>query len=300
MNSEQEAALLRQFIADNQNKSAAERLYQWFEGKNAERQDAALALLNRINALDSNVLGGLMSQADVDLERNRITKALLELSKQLNETGAMPDASPPPMSKTWIFGVLAIVVAGMVYLAFSQDGTSVNAAFDLTVNLHGPGGESDIIPAGKIKLVLGAHNLPPEDINSNGRVVFDQIPAEYWEQPVRVVPVGMRYKVLSQSAQTAKESRSITVALVPLPDTTLVRGTVFLLGAGNKPAAGAEMDFDNGRGIGTTDEKGHFQVAVPVASGTTVKVMIQYQGKNGYNRGATVSNTSPLELTLNQ
>lgn len=300
MNSEQEAIQIRQLIADNQNKSAAERLYRWFEGKSTERQDAALALLNRITALDSNVLGGLMAQADADLERNRITKALLELSKQLDETGAMPDASPPPMSKTWIFGVVAIVLAGMVYLAFSQDGTGVNAAFDLTVNLHGPGGESDIIPSGKIKLVLGDHNLPPQDINSNGRVVFDQIPAEYREKPLRVVPIGMRYKVVSQSASSAKESRSITVALAPLPDTTLVRGTVFLPGAGNKPAVGAELDFDNGRGIGTTDEKGHFQVAVPVSSGTQIKVMIQYQGKNGYNRGATVSNTSPLELTLNQ
>ena len=52
MTAEQTSTTLRQLIADNQNKAAAELFYQWFEGKSASRQDAALALLNRIKALD--------------------------------------------------------------------------------------------------------------------------------------------------------------------------------------------------------------------------------------------------------
>ncbi len=294
-----DSALIRQLIADNQNKAAAEHLYQWFEGKSAGRQDAALALLNRITALEHNVLGGLIAQADADLERNRITKALLELSKQLDETGEVPEASQP-MSKTWMFGVLAIAIAGMVYLSLYKDGkTVVPPEFDLTVHLHGPGGESDIIKTGKIKLVLGDHNLPIKDINSEGQVIFDEIPGKYFEQPVRLVPVEMRYKVLSQTHQTAKASRQITFELAPLPDTTLVRGTVFLPGAGNKPAAGAELDFDNGRGVGVTNEKGQFEVAVPAAAGQTLKLMIDYKGQNRCNRNVTISATELLPITLN-
>ena len=294
-----DASLIRQLIADNQNKAAAERMYEWFEGKSAGRQDAALALLNRITALEHNVLGGLIAQADADLERNRITKALLELSKQLDETGETPE-TPQPMSKAWMFGVLAIAVAGMVYLSFYKGGKpAARPEFDLTVHVHGPGGESNIITTGKIKLVLGDHNLPIKDINSEGQVIFDEISGTYFEQPVRLVPVGMRYKVVSQTHQTAKESQQITFELAPLPDTTLVRGTVFLPGAGNKPAAGAQLDFDNGRSVGVTNEKGQFEVAVPAAAGQTLRLMIDYKGQNRCNRYVTVSATELLPITLN-
>lgn len=294
-----DSALIRQLIADNQNKAAAERLYEWFEGKSADRQDAALALLNRITALEHNVLGGLIAQADADLERNRITKALLELSKQLDETGALPEVSPP-MSKAWIFGVLAIGVAGMLYLSLYKGGAPARPAeFDVTVQLHGPGGASEPITAGKIILTLGDYNLPPKDINSNGQVIFDEIPGKYFDQPVRVAPIGMRYKVLSQTAQTARESQSITFTLAPLPDTTIVRGIVFLPGAGNKPAVGAELDFDAGRGQGVTDEKGRFQVAVPAAAGKSINLRIDYMKQNRYNRNVTISSTELLPITLN-
>ena len=90
MDSKTEANLIRQLIADNQNKQAAERLHQWFEGKSASRQDAALGLLNRVTSLNDNVLRGLISQADADLERNRITQSLLDLAKQLDDTDTLP------------------------------------------------------------------------------------------------------------------------------------------------------------------------------------------------------------------
>ncbi len=294
MSSQNEATLIRQLIADNQNKAAAERLYQWFEGKSAGRQDASLALLNRIASLDSNVLGGLVSQADAELERNRITKALLELSKQLDETGTFSEASPP-ISKAWIFGVLAIAIAGMLYLGLYKGPSE----FDVTLQLQGPGGASDRITAGKIILTLGDYPLPPKDINSNGQVIFDEIPGKYFDQPVRVAPLGIRYKVLSQTAQTAQESPHITFTLAPLPDTTLVRGIVFLSGAGNKPAVGAELDFDAGRGLGVTDEKGRFQVAVPAAAGKSINLRIDYKGQNRHNRSVTISATELLPITLN-
>lgn len=299
MSSQNEATHIRQLIAENQNKVAAERLYEWFEGKSAGRQDAALALLNRITALEHNVLGGLIAQADADLERNRITKALLELSKQLDATDEVTDA-PVPMSKAWIFGVLAIAVAGMLYLSLYKGGAPARPAeFDVTVQLHGPGGASEPITAGKIILTLGDYNLPPKDINSNGQVIFDEIPGKYFDQPLRVAPIGIRYKVLSQTAQTARESQSITFTLAPLPDTTLVRGIVFLPGAGNKPAVGAELDFDAGRGQGVTDEKGRFQVAVPAAAGKSINLRIDYMKQNRYNRNVTISATELLPITLN-
>jgi len=245
------------------------------------------------------VLGGLIAQADADLERNRITKALLELSKQLDETGALPEVSPP-MSKAWIFGVLAIAIAGMLYLGLYKGGAPTRPSeFDLTLQLQGPGGASDPITAGKIILVLGDYNLPPKDINSNGQVIFDEIPGKYFDQTVRVAPIGIRYKVLSQTVQTARESRNITFAMAPLPDTTIVRGIVFLPGAGNKPAVGAELDFDAGRGLGVTDEKGRFQVAVPAAAGKSINVRIDYKGQNRYNRNVTMSATELLPITLN-
>ena len=297
-----EALLLRQLIADNQNKAAAERLYAWFEGKSESRRDAALALLNRIRALDSSVLGGLISQADADLERNRITKALLELTKQLDDTEEITtEPAPPPTSKAWIFGVVAILLAGMLYLALDKSGnkTVVADTFSVHVHVHGPGGESDLITAGKIKLLLGAYHSPVQDINSNGQAIFDEIPGKYLAEPIQAVPLEMRYKVTGQSARTAQENQNITFTLAPVPDTTVVRGIVYLPGAGNKPAAGADLDFNGGMATGKTDEKGRFQVAVPLAAGKTTRLKIDYLGKNRYNRDLTVSAGNLLELTLN-
>ena len=300
MSSQNEMTLLRQLIADNRNKEAAERLYQWFEGKSAGRQDAALALLNRISALDSNVLGGLVSQADAELERNRITKALLELTKQLDETG---EAEPekPAESKAWMYGVLAILVAGMIYLSFDKRKSQPPApdVFKVKVALNGPGGPSEVINTGKIKLLVGAYVSAPQDINSNGEAICDDIPGKYFSDTVQVVPLNMRYKVVSQSAFTAAQSQNIRFTLAPIPDTTVVRGIVYLPGPGNKPAAGATLDFGIGKGSGTTDEKGRFQIPVLAAASTTITLRIDYKGKNRYDRQVTVSANTELPITLN-
>lgn len=300
MDSAAEFKLIRQLIADNQNREAAERLSRWFEGKSADRQDAAFALLNRIAALNDNVLRGLTSQADATLENNRITQALLDLAKQLDETTPIRTVSNR-LSTKWLIAAAAVILAVALFWVFNKSGNvSAPSTFDLTVNLHGPGGESDLIRQGKIKLVLGDYHLPLKDINSDGQAIFDKIAGEYFDKTVHLIPIGMRYQVVAQSAQTPAESRSITFSLKPLPDTTLARGIVFLSGSGNKPAAGARLDFNLGQAQGITSENGHFQVPVPVAAGATVKLMIDYQGKNRYNRDITLSADVPLQITLNQ
>ena len=299
MDAKKEAELIRQYIADNRNKEAAERLCQWFDGKSTGRQDAALGLLNRVSSLNDNILRGLVSQADADLERNRITQALLDLTKQLDDTDPLPSGAGR-------FSIKTIAVAAAVFLAavigwiWFHKAPAPPPSFDLTVNLHGPGGESDVIRQGKVKLLLGDHFLSPKEINGEGQVFFDKIPGEYYDQPVKLIPLEMRHKVVSQTARSASESRSISFGLVPVPDTTPVRGIVFLPGPGNKPAAEAHLSFNVGQALATTDEKGQFLVPVPVATGTTVNLMIDYKGQNRYNREITISSNKELLLTLNQ
>lgn len=70
MDAATESGIIRQLIADNRNREAAQRLHAWFEGRSAGRQDAALGLLNRITALEAGLMRGLIGQADADLERN--------------------------------------------------------------------------------------------------------------------------------------------------------------------------------------------------------------------------------------
>lgn len=300
MDSKTEAGAIRQLIADNRNREAAERLYQWFDGKSAGRQDAALGLLNRVTALNDNVLRGLISQADADLERNRITNSLLELVKQLDDTGPLPAAGKPFPVKVSIAVVVVLAAIVLGWLGLRKGPAPPPSAFDLTVNLHGPGGESDIIRQGRVKLVLGDYNLPSRDVSSEGQAFFDRIPGEYFDKQVKLVPLGMRYSVASQSARTPAESRSITFQLTPLPDTTLVRGIVFLPGPGNKPAAGARLDFNAGQAEGAADEKGQFHVSVPGSPGAKVKLMIEYKGQNRYNRDVTLPSGEFLQITLTQ
>lgn len=294
----QEATILRQLIADNQNKEAAERLYQWFEGKSASRQDAALALLNRIKALDDQVLGGLIAQADAELERNRITKALLELSKQLEETGEPTEQETGSGSKAWIYGVVAILAAGMLYLALDKsDKPAAPPEFTLTTHLYWGAGTLPVTE-GKIKLILGDYHLPPKDINSEGEVVFANIDGRYFHDTIRMVPVGSRYRILSQSAKTPRESQNITFKVEQMPDTTIVKGVVYLPGTENLPAAGAELTFDFGKGVGVTDGNGRFEIPVFSKPEKLVKLVIRYQDKQRYNKVILVP-WVPIEITLN-
>ncbi len=298
MDSKTEANLIRQLIADNQNKQAAERLYQWFEGKSTSRQDAALGLLNRVTSLNDNVLRGLISQADADLERNRITQSLLDLAKQLDDTDAMPITGKgfPAKPLLAIGIVLLAAIAGWIWLKKP----AAPPYFDLVVNLHGPGGESDPVRNGKVALIVGDYRLPPRDISSDGQVFFDKIAGAYLDKPIKLVPLDMRYKVVSQSANSAAESRNITFQLTPVPDTTAVRGIVFLPEPGNKPAVNARLDFNAGQAEGSTDEKGRFNIRVPGASGAKVKLMIEYKGRSCYNRDVTLSSAEILQITLTQ
>ncbi len=299
MDAKKEAEIIRQYIADNRNKEAAERLCQWFEGKSTGRQNAALGLLNRVSALNDNILRGLISQADADLERNRITQALLDLTKQLDDTDPLPSVGGR-FSLTAIAVAAAVVLAAVIGWIWFHKAPAPPPSFDLTVNLHGPGGESEVIRQGKVKLLLGDHFLSPKEINSEGQVFFDKISGEYYDQPVKLIPLEMRYKVVSQTARSASESRSISFELTPIPDTTLVHGIVFLPGPGNKPAAAAHLNINVGQAETTTDERGQFRVPVPVAAGATVNLMIDYKGRNRYNREITISSNKELLLTLNQ
>ncbi len=301
MDATAETRHIRQLIADNQNRAAAERLLAWFESRSPERQDAALGLLNRIAALESSMLRGLIGQADAELERNRITQALLDLSGQLNATGPVRSSTGRPLPRVWWLSAAAALLAVILFWVFSRSsGPTPPASFDLTVHLHGPGGESDVIREGKVKLVLGDHHLPPRDLDSEGRAVFDKIPGEFFDRPVHLIPVALHYQVAGQSARSAAESRSITFQMQPLPDTTLARGVVFLPGADSRPAKGARLDFNLGQARGTTDENGFFNIPVPVAAGTTVKLLIEHEGRSRYNRDVTLSAGTPLQITLNR
>jgi hypothetical protein len=222
MDSATEATLLRQLIANNQNREAAERLHRWFEGKSADRYDAAIGLLNRITALNDNVLRGLIGPADANLENNRITHALLDLTKQLDETAPLKIANRTFATK-WLLSATAVLIALALFWIFSR-----------------------------------------------------------------------------KNEQQADSSPLISVPLKPVPDTTLVRGVVYLPGTGNKPAQGARLDFNIGQAQAITDEKGQFKVPVPAAAGATVKLMIEYKEKNRYNRDITISKEIPLQITLNQ
>lgn len=223
MDAAAEYKLLCQLIADNRNREAAERLNAWFDGKSAGRQEAAVGLLNRIAALQENVLRGVISQADANLENNRITQALLDLAKQLDET-ADPAAALRGRGNRWLLlvaGAVVVLIAGWIWASGNK----------------GP--------------------------------------------------------------RTPPASGAATETTRAAADTTVVRGIVYLPGAGNRPAAGAHLDFDVGRARCVTDESGHFQVPVPAAEGAIVKLLIDYEGRNRYNRNYTVSGKEPLLTTLN-
>lgn len=298
---------IKHLISESSLEEAAQSLAQHWQDKDASMYNLTVQLQERFHALKKEIATGVISRTDAELERAKITDALLYLTDRLEN----PDMEVPrhlqrylnvdekKANRTWLL-VVAGVVLLMVVGYFSMQATLKPTDFDLKVFLHGPGGLAEPIINAQVKLAFGDYQLPPREVDAQGRVDFTDIPIKYADDSIRLILMDLTYEVVRQSAPTAAQSNdgSITFELKPVVQWTNWRGT--LKNANGKPVANARLDIESGLASATTNEDGNFEVKVPRASGERVQVIAYVNGKQVLNNSFVLTEQVPTQIQINK
>lgn len=299
---------LRQLLSAGQTRGAAEHLCAYLEGEAANLYSSSLQLLSRINRLEYRIAENKIDAVESDFEKAQINKAILELASQSlnkehhsnlfpfnNNKDNSAQNKVRKISRTPFIGfVLLIILAWLTYFTYRLGYPS---PFDLKVSAFSKiDGTAQPIKNGKLKIILDDYPLQPRTLDDNGEVVFPEIPAEYENASIKLIPVEMRYGLVNQSALTPNKAKAITAEFAILPDTTFLRGTVFSPVGQRAPYAW--LSFNNGIAYGFTDEEGRFLIKVPRKAGEEVRLYIEWKGIGRYNERLILPESDPLILNL--
>jgi len=299
---------LRRLISAGNSREAAEHLCAYLGGESSSLYSSALQLMSRINRLEYRIVEKKIDPVESDYEKAQINRAILDLANlsykntldtadknfdgEIDQQGGIKKRR---ISRTPIIGFfLLLFTALLTYFTYRLGFPS---PFDLTVNITSEDlDQKQVLQAGKVKLILDDYPLQPRSLDENGKAVFTEIPSEYENAQIRLIPIDMRFGIREQSAQTPSSSKNVFFKLFPLADTTFLRGTVFNpLG---QRAPFAWLNFNNGLAYGFTDKDGRFQIGVPKKSGEQVRLQIEWKGIERYNDRLVLPESEPIILNL--
>ena len=187
-----------------------------------------------------------------------------------------------------------VVVFGLVVLGGLLLANPV-ATFPLTVRVHGPGGQSDIVRQGTLMVDLGADRRT-KPIGAEGEVVFAGIPAALVGKPIRLLPDVPGYRPHSDEPVVIPEDHIIELELGRLESATRVRGTV--LDSADRTVRNAILSFDGGSVIATSDTLGSFTALIPMEPGNVVVVTVTLKGRLVYDESITLAESPPLKIRI--
>lgn len=299
MNVKETVETIQNLVAENQTRQAAELLYEHLKAGGVSEKRTVLGLLGRIKKLEDQIVKNIISGTDADLENSKINEALLYLADELAAgRQVVPSGSLAFSWKKLRWPVLGTAAAVLVVLAVMPYFRP--SSFDLVVNVKETNGSQPM--AGEVKVQFGDKFVTNEKpLDKNGRVVFEKNLAEYLNDTITLIPVGIeKYRVVGQTAMTAAQSKIISFTLNAVPDTAMIWGTV--MDVDKKPAANAKLSLElDGKYItATTDGSGKFQLLIPnKKDGDSAPLKIEYEGEYRYNKRVTFSKTTALIISLN-
>ncbi len=301
---------IRQLITAKRSRDAAELLCAFLGGTTSIFYNPALDQLSRINRLEQGVSKYRINEVDADFELAQINQSILSIadkvlrqargeSIELNEEDGnetLQDKVKDNSSRnTLIIGaVLLLITAGLTYFTY-QIGTP--SVFQLRVKLIAPEGHEEMVRKGKVKLILDdEYRRKPLALNQQNDTVFANIPTAFLDSEVRLLPVDMRYKVVSQTSEGSRQEKSMSFELARLPDTCIVRGTIFDVQGQQVPYAW--ITAANGKAYGFSDKFGRFQIAVPGKVNEQANLLIEVKGRRHYDGNIPLPESDPIILNL--
>lgn len=300
---------IRLLIADGANQEAIDALYPIVADDN-DLQDTVVILKNRLATLKKSAREGTIGKDEENVERNMISRSLLDVLNMLEVANKQPqniarpvppvadavsgtktappppekrDSTPPLLSRqTLIRGFLAlatIVASVLIERGINSwlEGSPSKAPQELVARLVFRPDFPGIRPSGMAKAILGKFETAAQPVSPEGVVRFADIPAAYSGDSVRLqlINPGLEVTVSGQSAPNLGSSGDITFYLTLTTKT--YSGKV--LYPNSKPAAGVVVEIENEPARDTTDADGNFALTLPASKPRPVWVVLRRQGK---------------------
>ncbi len=189
--------------------------------------------------------------------------------------------------KGWIRagGGMAAFVLILMLKPFSSAASPGCGAFNVTAQIEASNKDSEAIKNALVYLKLGEHRVGPKEINDN-KIIFDGIPAEYFDDPIKLLPRDERIVVFEQSHSRAEESKSITFKLRRVIDSTFVSGFVF--DAKKRAIENAQVVFDS-KFKTLTDKSGFYSIKIPYELGEGVRLLVLINNAKVEDRNQYIS-----------
>lgn len=183
----------------------------------------------------------------------------------------------------------ALVVLGGIFLANPEN------TFSLAVRVYGPGGRGSVITHGDVMVDLG-DDRRVQAIGSNGQANFFQIPARFLAESIQVIPLVEGYAASDGGPYQVPTNRVIELHLERVPDSTVIRGTVF--DGSGQTVSGARLSFGHGLAETLSDEDGQFSAALPAKEGQRLPLLVTLNGRLVYDNFMVVSESEGLRIRI--
>ncbi|MEM1320955.1 MAG: hypothetical protein AAGG75_11905 [Bacteroidota bacterium] len=301
---------IRQLITAGRSRKAAELLCAFLGGTTSVLYNPALDQLSRINRLEQGVNKGRIDEMEADYELAQINQSLLSIAdkvllqakgesidldqKNANDVQTKKKEDKSTRNTRLIGFISLIITAWLTYYTYR---TGTPSVFELRVKLEAPEGHEEQIRQGQVKLILDEeYRLEPLNVGEEYEALFTNIPSRHLDSDIKLLPVDMRYAVVNQSALTARKDKTINFELTPLPDTTMLRGTVFDHIGQRVPFAW--ITVSDGKAYAFSDHMGRFNIAVPGKEGEQVNLDIELKGRKQYEGKIPLPDPDPIILNL--
>lgn len=284
---------VRQLIAENEQRQAADILADAFRNKNTGLYNLAVIQQGNCKKLGDQSAAGILSTDEINREQAKINAALLHLA---DEHARLFEPVKPGISmarkRLWYALILVALALTGWLIARVVENSAYPETFNLEVRLHQPYGEQAAITDGEVNLRLG-DAVPQEKhpLDASGVTIFKDLSSRKFQgDSVHLLyfpTKNQKFKVVDQSAVTTTgKDQTIRFTLEFIPDTTLVEMTLF--DTNGKRIPGAQITID-GTLHCTSDAFGYFQAAVPKANGAIADFVIEKNGKRLFKQELAIS-----------
>jgi hypothetical protein len=289
--------LIRQAIADGEGEAAIRQLATQLSAGDP-LHDSLILLENRLGGLQQSVLEGIISREDALIEQNSINKGLLQLVKTLEQRSAAPTAPPTPLKPApttsaaappptadanlakrkavqliGLFAVLALVVVAW-YSAQGSKRQPTRPPQDWAVQISLSPAQFGTQALGKAQLFTPVFASEALETPPNMRLLFRQLPGRLSADSLqlRLPDFKFKHRISRQPATEAS-----VLAFDILLETDTFAGQV--LRPNLQPAAGIELDIEQGLARVVTDANGRFRFVLPDWGATSARMVMRRGGK---------------------
>ena len=257
-------AELKQLIADNQTRKVIQILLDVVKkADDPELYNDVVLQSAKFQDYLREKAAGTKSQEDLDIQKAKIDNALTYIVDRLPQGGSL---KKPIASRQSLITLAVIIVASLaliLYFLFSHSPTSSSPSspFEFTISvLTSKLPDYPALTGASLQIKLN-NRWDEALVDANGDADFKGIPPQFAGKPVPWRLVSKFWEQLQDSVWL--DGKSATVEARPNGVLGKIAGTV-RSAEGSEFLAGVEIRLENSQHLALSDEKGYFELAIPI------------------------------------